>query len=173
MVVVVEGKHDEEKIKKVLPNAYVITTNGSAISDSVISEIKKLSDLNEIYLCLDPDGPGEKIRKTILNNVQKNVYNVYAIKQDAVSFNKKKIGIEHMTLDKIKELFANSKKVTNNGCITYLDLYKLGLMDSKIKRTMLCEKLNIGYCNAKQLVNKLNMHGIELDEVKEILNDCK
>ena len=52
----------------------------------------------------------------------------------------------------------------------YFDLYELGLMSSKAKREKLCKKLNISYCNGKQLLKRINMFGITIEEIREY--DC-
>lgn len=96
MVVVVEGKNDANKIKSIFPNVNIIITNGSEINKQTIEDIYKASLNDEVVLCLDPDGPGEKIRRKILEKVT-NVNQVFAIKSKAISKNKKKIGIEHMS----------------------------------------------------------------------------
>lgn len=169
MVIVVEGKNDANKIKSIFGNVDVIITNGSEINSKTIEEIYKASLNNEVILCLDPDGPGEKIRKKILECVP-NVHQVFAVKKLAISKNNKKIGIEHMKNEDILEMFSNIKYSTNTGTLTYQDLYKLGYMTSKQKRQKLCEKLNISYCNGKQLLKRLNMFGITLEEVNNY--DC-
>ncbi len=169
MVIVVEGKNDANKIKSIFPDAYVLITNGSAINDSMINDIKIMSEKNEIVLCLDPDGPGEKIRRYIMDNVP-NVSHVFANRKDAISRNGKKVGIEHMSSESIKKLFYNIHISKQSYKITFNELYELGYMDSRTRRMQLCERLNIGYCNAKQLVKRLNLFGITLEEVE---NDCR
>ena len=66
MVIVVEGKNDANKIKTIFPEADIITTNGSEISRQTLESIAKASNNDTVVLCLDPDGPGEKIRRKIL-----------------------------------------------------------------------------------------------------------
>jgi len=168
MVIVVEGKHDASLIQSIFKDAFVITTNGSEINETVIQEIKKLSQKEKVYLCLDPDGPGNKIRNKINSEIN-NVYNVYAEQSKAISKNHKKVGIEHMSRKDILDMFENvySYNESKKGEFNYSIIYGLGLADSKVKREELCKKLNLGYCNAKQLVKRLNMHGITLEEVKE------
>lgn len=174
-VIVVEGKSDVNKILSVFPDAYCIITNGSEININTINEIKILLKNNLVYLCLDPDGPGNKIRNIILENLKNedsisNLINVYANQEKAISKNKRKVGIEHMSEADIKELFKFEYKLKNtNSTITYTDIYKIGLADNRVKRKEICDKMNIGYCNAKQFVKKLNMFGIDLNEVKRYL----
>jgi ribonuclease M5 len=64
-------------------------------------------------------------------------------------------------------MFDNIKMTTNSGCISYSDLYEMGYMSSKNKRILLCEKLNISYCNGKQLLKRLNMFGISMEEIRK------
>ena len=165
MIIVVEGKNDKNKILNCFPHAFVLITNGSAISNNIIEELKQKSVTEEIVLCLDPDGPGEKIRKTIQNAIP-SCKNVYAEKAKAISKNHKKVGIEHMSKSDIKSLFSNVYTPQFNNHITYMDLYKLGLMDSKEKRNELCHKLHFGYCNAKQLLKRVNMYNISYEEIR-------
>ena len=168
MVIVVEGKNDRNKIESIFKDAFIIITNGSEINDNVIDTIKTLANTNEVILCLDPDGPGEKIRKKIMENVP-TCKNVYADKSKAISKNHKKVGIEHMTTSEIKKLFSYVYTPTYEGNITFEELYDLGLMESKVLREKLCMNLHIGYCNAKQLLKRLNMLNININVIKENL----
>lgn len=168
MVIVCEGKNDKNKLQSIFKDAFIITTNGSEISKETLNTIKELSYNNEIILCLDPDGPGERIRTKIMNFVPL-CHNVYAKKENAISKNKRKVGIEHMSVKDILKIFENYRPTTNKGNISYIDIYKLGLADSRILRNKLCEKINISYCNAKQLLKRLNALGFTIDKVKEYL----
>lgn len=170
MVIVVEGKNDANKIKSIFKDVDIIITNGSEISEEIIGDIKKASENTEVILCLDPDGPGEKIRRKILEKVEK-VNHVFANKEDAISKNKRKVGIEHMSKEDILEMFSNVKIYKKNKDISYADLYEMGYMDSKQKRIILCKKLGISYCNGKQLLKRLNMFGVTLEELRKY--DCR
>ena len=118
MLIVVEGKNDKNKLENIFKDANIIITNGSEISQDTLNTIKSLSENNEVVLCLDPDGPGEKIRKKIIEYVP-NAYNVYADKQKAISRNKKKVGIEHMSKKDICELFEHIYVPKYENNITY------------------------------------------------------
>lgn len=170
MVIVVEGKNDYNKIKSIYPNSEILITNGSAVSNEIITMIEKLSLTDQVILCLDPDGAGEKIRSIISNQVT-NVYHLFANKALAISKNKKKVGIEHMRVEDIKALFANVKFNHIGSDVTFQDLIDLGLtgkIDSKQKRQKLGNYLGIGACNAKQLLKRINMFGITLKEIRNL-----
>ena len=49
-IIVVEGIHDEAKVKEVFPDASCIITNGSEISNNTINCIKELSKANNIII---------------------------------------------------------------------------------------------------------------------------
>lgn len=51
-----------------------------------------------------------------------------------------------------------------------LELGLVGGNTSKILREELCERLNIGYTNAKQLLNKLNMYNISRERLLDEMN---
>lgn len=169
MTIVVEGKNDVNKLQNIFKNANFIVTNGSEISKETINLIKITKEKDQVVLCLDPDGPGEKIRKIIVEEVS-GVFQVFAKKERAISKNCKKVGIEHMSKEDILEMFDDIKPFYTEKKLTYSDLYDLGYMTSRRKRETLCQKLNISYCNGKQLLKRLNMFGITLEEIK---NGCR
>ena len=71
-----------------------------------------------------------------------------------------------MSKEDILTMFKDIKYTKRNGTITYMDLFELGYMNSREKREELCKKLNITYSNGKQLLKRLNMFGITLEEIK-------
>lgn len=170
MVIVVEGKNDYNKIKSVFPDADVIITNGSAVNQELLDNLKQLSKRQEIVLCLDPDFPGLKIRNAISSYIPE-VKHVYANQKDAISANKKKVGIEHMLKKDIIDMFSSIKFTKSGSDIMQSDLLNLGLIGeagSRAARAFLCEELKIGYCNSKTLLNRLNMYGYTLSEVRHV-----
>ena len=53
------------------------------------------------------------------------------------------------------------------------DLMRLGLVmgaDSRKRREYLGETLRIGYCNGKQLLKRLELFGITLEELEEAMS---
>ncbi|WP_277291678.1 DUF4093 domain-containing protein, partial [Streptococcus orisratti] len=60
----------------------------------------------------------------------------------------------------------------NQFDITKSDLMRLGLLmgcESRKRREYLGEHLRIGYCNGKQLLKRLELFGINLAEVEEVM----
>ncbi len=176
-VIVVEGLHDEIKIKSVFPDAFCVITNGSEISEDTLKYIKKLSENHGIIIFTDPDSPGEKIRNAVLKIVP-NAKNAFIHKRDAISHNKKKVGVEHATKGMIKESLINLYNVDNEikGNITNLDLFELGLNgndSSSIYRDRISDILNIGKPNNKSFLKRINQIGLTKEKLEELVCQVK
>lgn len=167
-VIVVEGKNDEALIKQIFSGIEVIKTNGSAINEQTIKEISLASLTKEVILFLDPDGPGEKIRRTIMEKVP-NCSHAYIKKSSCISKNHRKVGVEHADEKLIKEALSNRLTVSLiKGSLTIDDLYELGLLgmpDSAIKRNIVCDKLSIGPLTAKTFLKKMNLFYITKEDI--------
>jgi ribonuclease M5 len=92
-LIVVEGKTDSQRLKSLF-NVQTIETNGSALNDKTINLIKRTSLNKKIILFLDPDGPGEAIRKKLTSHLN-NFLQVFIKKSDMKS--NKKIGVAEAT----------------------------------------------------------------------------
>ena len=173
-IIVVEGTHDEIKVKAAFPNANCVITNGSEISDDTIKLIKELSKKHRIIIFTDPDSPGERIRSIITNAVP-NASQAFLRKKECISNNNKKVGIEHASIEAIKEALANIyTPIDLEDTISLLDLYELGLngfSDSKILRDKISDILNIGKPNAKTFLKRLNLLQITKKELEDLI--CK
>lgn len=170
-IIVVEGIHDQTKIVEVYPNANVIITNGSEISQSTLDLIKELSKTNEIIVFTDPDSPGEKIRNTIAQYVP-TIKHAFLRKKDAISKNKKKVGIEHASKECIIEslscLYVDGGKPDTIGLEDIYDLELMGMPNSSVRRDAVSNILNIGKPNAKTFLKRLNMLQIKKEELEKI-----
>ena len=175
-VIVVEGTHDEQKIKSIFPNIDCIVTNGSEISDKTLNLIFQTSLVREVILFLDPDSPGKRITNKILET--KGKYKLaYINKSKAINKNNTKVGIEHS--DKNDIIYALNNLVSidySRDIVQRKDLLQRGLINSVNStklRNHLCEKLNIPYFNGKALLKNLNMLGIDLERIDEIIHELK
>lgn len=173
-VIVVEGKNDKARLLAIFPHLEIITTNGSEISDETLDMIEELSKDHKIILFLDPDYPGERIRKIILNRIP-SCENVFIKKEKAIDEHKHKVGVEHASVSDIKE--ALEHRISFKGEKGYLNtshLYSLGLLGSNlsaIKRSYLGSRLHIGNPNGKTLLKRLNFLQMTYEDVEEILNE--
>ena len=171
-IVVVEGMHDLERLKRIYEDIDVLITNGSEIEENlpIIIEASKKRD---IILFLDPDYPGERIRKKI-QEVIPNCKHAFLKRNIAISKNGKKVGIEHAKKEDIILALSNVLSPAENAnSITYLDLYELGLFgneNSSKLRDYVCEELNIGHTNGKTFLKRINMFNISLEMIKNVLD---
>ncbi len=168
---VVEGKNDYAKLKSIDNNLNIITTNGSEISKETLNEIIIASETKTIVLLLDPDGPGEKIRKKI-QSVIKQCEHIFVPQNIAISKNKKKVGIEHIKTEILTQYLGETRSDKKKSDVTLENLYDLNLIgkpNSNALRSKLCNKLMIGKANGKTLLSKINMFGINYSEIEKII----
>lgn len=176
VVIVVEGIHDESKIKQLNNSTYItVSVGGMLIDQSKVNLIKTLSEKYEIILFFDADFPGTKIRQKINAEIPnaKHAYLSYKKSQGP----KNKVGVEHGSLRDIDEAIKKAITIpinkTTENIWTTTKLHKLQLINhknSKLNREKLTDYLNIGHSNGKQLLNKLNVLKIEEEIVKKVLN---
>ena len=172
-VVVVEGYHDLAKLKAIYKDIDVYITNGSEISENTLKELKSLNETRGLILLLDPDYQGERIRR-ILSDYVGPTKHAFLKKKDCINKNKSKVGIEHANSVKISEALSSfyTTKTEVKSQVNFNDLYRLKLIgnrNAKALRLELGEKLGIGLNNGKTLLYKINMFGISLPEIEEIL----
>lgn len=175
-VVVVEGYHDLATLKMIFPNIDIVITNGSEISGETLEELKVLNQKRGLVLFLDPDFQGERIRR-IINDYVGNTKHAFLKKEDCISKNGKKVGIEHASKEKILEAFENIKwankddqpEQTQLGMNDLMQFGLIGDKHSKLFRKELCNHFGIGLSNGKTLLHKLNMFRISKTEISSWL----
>ena len=173
-VIVVEGKHDEQKIKSIYPNLECIVTNGSEISKETLNLIYQTSLVRDVIIFTDPDYPGKQITEKILNTNGKFKI-AFLEKSKAISKNKKKVGIEHAaesnirnSLDKVFTISKNNHEIITKDLI---DRKLINFDNSKELRRKICKSLNIPICNGKALLKYINVLNIELERIDEIIEE--
>jgi len=172
-VIVVEGNHDKSRILEVYPKSEIIITNGSEISKDTLVLLKALNQTKGLILMLDPDVPGEKIRKTINQHVGETKH-VFLPKQPCVDEGKGKVGIEHAPLSLIQDALKNHVYESHKGSpsITNKDLIKRGLIGCKNatkKREIVSNAYQLGLSNGKTFLKKLNMFNIDLSMIDAVI----
>lgn len=168
-VIVVEGKHDASKIKSCV-EADVIISNGTHVSKSFLEQCKKLNESRGIIVFTDPDGPGEWIRRKIMDYVGDCEHASLDVQQVK---NNGKVGIEHATCLMIQNALENrSSFVENRVTITQEEFRSLSLSGeakSQERRDLLASEFSFPKSNAKSTLKYLNMMGISFEEVKKHL----
>ena len=170
-VIVVEGKTDVATLSNIIKAEFIVT-NGFEISEETIELIKKVNETKGVILFLDPDGPGEKIRMKIMNKIP-NLKHAFVSPKYAKKG--KKLGVAETDKEYLLEALENVVTLKEREVsITYLDFYNLGLVGLKNSleaRYKIEEYFRIGHASAKTCLKRLNMLGITLDELKEVINN--
>ncbi|MBN2540817.1 MAG: ribonuclease M5 [Bacilli bacterium] len=171
-VIVVEGKHDEQKLQSIFPGITCIVTNGSSVSQETLHLIEETSYHHDVVLFLDPDFPGKQITNKILET--NGHYQIaFLPKAKAISSNGRKVGIEHADKQDIINSLTMIHKIEHlEKPISTIQLIRRGLTnatDSKAKRDLVCKELKIPFMNAKALAKTLSMLNISLERIDEII----
>ncbi|MFW5894550.1 MAG: ribonuclease M5 [Bacillota bacterium] len=172
-VIVVEGNHDKAKIHEIYPHADVIITNGSEIPPSTLEALKHANKVRGLILMLDPDAPGERIRRKIVEAVGPTKH-AFLKKAACIDHQKKKVGIEHASKATIEDALSNHVQ-SDHGVqptLTHSDLYKLNLLgtkDAKKNRQRVTDHFAIGHANGKTLLKKLTMFGITKKALERVV----
>lgn len=169
-VIVVEGKHDTERLRKYF-DCDTIETNGLSLSDETIEYIRMIQKKRGIIIFTDPDSPGNRIRNKINQEVPQ-CRNAFVDKKMART--DKKVGIEHASKEVLEEALNNlitwdtneEKKLTMEDMV---DLHLSGYTDSSALREKIGVQLHIGNGNAKTMLRRLNCLGISREELEEVL----
>lgn len=158
-IVVVEGRDDTRRLQEVL-TVDTIETNGSAIDQTVLDQIKAAQATRGVIVLTDPDTPGQKIRQTILQAVP-NVKQAFLRQGQAQpEKHKSSLGVEHASNKAILAALSHAHTTTTTAPvqITQADLQAAKLTfgpDAKWRRLQLGNILQIGYANGKQLYKRL------------------
>ena len=172
-VIVVEGIHDEERLRSFIPGVETISVNGSEINDNCLKMLKELSKTRELVLFFDPDYPGQRIRNIIDQEIP-GCSHAFIKKSDAISRNKKKVGVEHASKEVIIAALENVLTYQEHcSSLTTLDLFNLGLIgnkNSKALRDKVCDYYKIDYPNGKTILKRLNMLGLKVNDIKEVID---
>lgn len=172
-VIVVEGLHDLNRIRSIYPDVLVMTTNGSAIEENILKQLKELSKTHEIILLLDPDHAGERIRRIISKYIG-NVKHAFLTPEESISKNEKKVGIEHASKTSIQQALSTLSIESSNvkSDVDFAFLYEMGLIgqvNSQKRREILSKSLNLGHVNGKTLLYRIQRFQITREQIIEVL----
>lgn len=166
-IVIVEGKTDTAKLQSLF-NVETIETNGSALNKKIINIIKEVAKHNKIILLLDPDGPGEKIRSQLINEIEQ-CFNIFLDKKDIKK--SKKFGVAEAYDEALMNAFNNLIKFDNNIQSLTWDDYLILNLNTKRKRNSITNYYKLPECNHKKLFKWLNLMQITYIQLKEIINE--
>ncbi|MDF2910878.1 ribonuclease M5 [Sporolactobacillus laevolacticus] len=172
-IIVVEGRSDTEAIHRAL-DADTIETNGSRVSKRTIRAIQNAQERRGVIVFTDPDYPGERIRK-IVSSAVPGCKHAFITRVEGQGAANESLGIEHASprailraLEKVYTQFEAPEEK-----ISMQTLRTLGLLGGKTSRTLrerLCDQLNIGYANGKQLYKRLRMFQIAEGDLMQAID---
>ena len=173
-VIVVEGKSDTSRLRDCLGDVDTIETNGSALSEVTKGRIKEAQDKRGVIIFTDPDFNGNRLR-TLISKVVPDAKQAFLPRSQAVP--KKSdgsLGIEHASNDDIKAALENVYSETDAEFLKYtqndmLALKLIGDGESNLRREYVGGKLKIGYTNAKQFLNRLNMLQVPPEKLSQVV----
>ena len=162
-ILVVEGKEDVSYLSNYI-SSEIVTTNGFEIPREKISYLKD----KKVIVLTDPDEAGLKIRQK-LNELLSNSINVEVDIKKCIRDTKNGVAECEINevLTKLKPYSVHEK--SSESDITMSDLYELGLINNKDLREQVCQKLNLGKCNAKTMYKRLLNNNIKLEQLYEIM----
>lgn len=169
-LIVVEGKTDYVFLKSFL-DADIVTTNGSEVSHETLEFIKEANKRQGVIVLTDPDYPGVRIRN-LVDSYAGGCKHAYVEKKKAIKG--KKVGIAETKKEDIIDALKNAvsyekEKATNIQEFVLYDLGLIGRNDSRSKREKVCEHFHLGWCNAKTFLRRVNMFGLTVEDIKEVL----
>lgn len=172
-IIIVEGKDDTRRIQEVV-DADTIETRGSAINDEILDQIQHAQETRGVIVFTDPDFPGEKIRKTIMEVVPEAKHAFLSRRLAAPQKRGSSLGVEHASDEAILEALAKVVTPYEDEIpqIPRQQLIEYGLIagsDAKARREALGDELRIGYTNAKQLEKRLRMFRITSEELADAM----
>ena len=164
-VLVVEGKEDASYLSNYI-SSEIVVVNGYELDAKTIAYLQG----KKVIALLDPDDAGKTIRKK-LNDAICDVINI------EIDINKcnrgKKNGVAECEISeiigKLQAFSVKNPEIPQNIAIS--DLYNLGITENNELRQYVTEKLNLGRCNNKQLLKRLNLNQVQLDLLKKIVEE--
>ena len=157
-VIIVEGKYDKERLKKIT-DAPIICTNGFELyrSKRIIEAIKSFAKTRGIIILTDSDSAGFRIRNYIKQCVGKNgsVKQAYIPEVKGKEKRKEKagaeglLGVEGIDEQLLFDIIKNAASVTDTPSLTRISKAKFfadgfsGKSDSRAKRIRLAKALKL------------------------------
>lgn len=171
-IIVVEGKDDTRRLQEVF-DVDTIETIGSAIDETILTQIAHAQETRGVIVFTDPDFSGEKIRKIIMEAVP-DAQHAFLPRSQAAPKKKGSLGVEHASDEALKEALrkivtpVSQEEGAESPQISRQILAEYGLIagqQARAKREKLGDILRIGYTNAKQLEKRLAMFRITETEL--------
>ncbi len=165
---IVEGQADKAFLSSFL-DCEIVITNGFVIARETIDYINELSKRYTPLIMCDNDKAGETIKNKVLDLVPTAIVITTNFKNRG---NYSKQGIAETSKEEILKalkpyIITTPYKVGN---LMVKDLLEFELNNAK-RRDFLQKQLNIGTCNLKTTLKRLNLLNIDKSIIKKVMND--
>lgn len=176
-VIIVEGRDDTKRLIETFGVLVkTIETNGSAINEVVLEQIKMAHEKFGIIVLTDPDFQGERIRR-IIEQVVPSAKHAHVQRGDAQAGRVgKSLGVEHASAEAIAQALE-AVMTPSTDVVEYIptsDLIQLKLIGSNAaarRREYIANAYHLGHINGKQLQKKLALYQITLEELTKLLKE--
>jgi ribonuclease M5 len=167
-VIVVEGRHDTEKLRKYF-DCDTIETGGSSLGSEVIERIQAAQATRGVIVFTDPDSSGNRIRNAV-NRAVPGCKNAFVDRENAHT--SKKVGVEHADEEFLTAALAHLVTYIAHPAeqITVQQFYELGLTggaNSAALRNKVGKAFHIGSGSAKTVLHRLNCLNVTYEQLKE------
>jgi ribonuclease M5 len=167
-VIVVEGRHDTEKLRKYFA-CDTIETGGTSLGKEVLERISYAQKTRGVIIFTDPDSAGNRIRNAV-NRAVPGCKNAFVDREDAHTT--KKVGVEHAAEEPLEAALSHLVTYTEHPAdpITVQQFYELGLTggtNSADLRNKIGRIFHIGGGSAKTMLHRLNCLQVTYEQLKE------
>lgn len=167
-VIVVEGRHDTERLRKYF-DCDTIETGGSSLGEEVLERIAEAQKNRGVIIFTDPDSAGNRIRNAVNRKIP-GCKNAFVDRENAHTT--KKVGVEHASMEPLEAALENLVTYVEHPVnpLTVSEFYELGLTgreDSAALRNKIGKEFHIGSGSAKTVLHRLNCLNITYEQLKE------
>lgn len=167
-LIVVEGKHDQQRLQKLF-DCDVVCTAGLSLDPSALEMIRSASVKQGVIIFTDSDHPGEKIRKAVLQ-IAPDAQIAVVEKQDSVG--RRNVGVEYAGDEAIRQALEGRISLTNRTeSLSWQQYCDLEIMGNSLLRKKVCAYFRVGLCNNKTLFKRLNMLAVTKRDVEKVIRE--
>ena len=167
-LIVVEGKHDADKLHRLF-DCDVVCTGGLSMAESTMEMVRSAGKKQGVIILTDSDSAGETIRKKLLELVPNAAVAIIPKKR---SIGKRNVGVEFADDEAVREALKERITLDNRTeTLSWQEYCRMDIIGNKALREKICEYFRVGVCNNKTLFKRLNMLGIDKNRLQEAIDD--
>lgn len=168
-VIVVEGHSDTAKLKSLL-DCETIETGGSSLDEKTLDLIARVNRERGIIIFTDPDYPGMQIRHKIEERIG-SCKHAFVAKQEAIAHGK--VGIAEARPEAILQALEQAVSLEEREpSLSWEEFVAADIIGHKDRRLYVYAHFGLGYGNVKTLFKRLNMMGIDAQQLNQALEEA-